>query len=245
MNFDSLKHYVVYIRYKRSGSALLVNLLDAHPNVIFVRNEEMFAKYKRWDRERIFDHLYNQTKRYRNKPFSANGYKYPIEGVGEVDYPLVIGHKSSTRNFPYSIEDIHKFGEHVNLNLKYVHLVRNPYNMISARWQQKEFRRKNAPLDPIIDHLEEVVDKHYRIWLELNQDEYHQLSLESLIDTPRRTMVDLCEFLEVVPWPHYVERCENLIFEKDDVRPAPWTDKDKDRIKRLVDKYWMFFEKYA
>ena len=247
MNYDTLKSYVIFMRYKRSGSALLVNLLDAHSGIIFVRNEELFSKYHRWkdDPTKIYEHLYNNSKRYRDKPFSANGYEYPIDGVGTVNVPLVIGHKSSTRNFIPMAEDPKKlqdFQAAVDLPLKFVHLVRNPYNLVGARWQQKEFRRVNAPLGSLIDHLQEQVDANRKMRNQATT--YHQLHLEDLIEIHYKTISALCDYLEVPVSHFHMKKCYNLIFKKDDVRPTPWTQGDKDRIKRMIEENLDFFGKY-
>lgn len=250
MNFDTLQHYVIFMRYKRSGSALLVNLLDAHQNIIFVRNEELYRKYPKWadDPNSIYDHLYTNSQRYIEKPFSANGYEYPIEGVGNVTKPIVIGHKSSTRNFIPMAEDpakLQQFKDAVNLPLKFVHLVRNPYNLVGARWQQKEFRRINAPLGPIIDHLQDQVDANRKMKDQaLVAETYHQLHLEDLIDIPYRTISGVCEYLEVEVNHFHINKSMRLIFKQDDVRPAPWTEANKDRIKQMIKENHDFFGRY-
>lgn len=249
MDFKSLKSYVIYMRYKRSGSALLANLLDAHHNIIFPRNEDFFVKYDRWTREQGFEHLYNTSKKYRTKPFYANGYKYPIEGVGYCEEPKVIGHKSSTRNFLPLCNDrslLENFQLHMQLPLKFIHLVRNPYEMVNARWQQKEWRRKNAPVGPIIDHLEEVVRAQYNLYRRTDLGSYFQIHLEQLIAAPPIMLSELLYFLGVDIDQEYFQRCSKLIFNKPEVYETlpEWQDKDKDRIERLMDQHPGFFEVY-
>jgi hypothetical protein len=244
--FDSLTAYVVFLRYKRSGSALLVNLLDAHPNIVFVRNEEMYAKFNKWgSAQRIFDHLYSNTKRYRSKPFSANGFSYPIEGVGRCVEPKVIGHKSSTRNmFPLADNSfvLRDFQRMIGLPLKHVHLIRNPYHMVAARWQQKEFRRKNAPLGPIIDHLEEVT--RLNSTLASRAEKYYQIHLEDIIFTPEDSITRLCQFLGVEAYKDYLARCSGLVSNKIDIEGAPWTKGDRERILGLISQYRGFYGRY-
>ena len=85
MNWDDLKTYVVFLRYKRSGSALLQNLLDAHPNVVFPRAEEAYANFEGKEKEEILNGIWKHSKKFTHRDFYANGYRYPIEGTGQVN----------------------------------------------------------------------------------------------------------------------------------------------------------------
>lgn len=250
MNFDTLKSYMVFMRYKRSGSGLLASLIDAHPNVIFSRRSQIFRNYGEVDREAFFDHLWNSTKPYRDKTFYANGYYYPIEGVGKCKEPLIIGHKSSTSaHLPVCSEPerLDGFREYVKLPLKFVHLVRNPYSMVEARWQQKEFRRSNFPVEPIIDHLKEVVKAQDQLYQRIEQDVYYQIHLEMLIKNPKTAMGRLCYFLEIPVLEDHLNRCAELVFDKEDshtwVKPS-WTSTDLNRVDKLIKDYPHFFSLY-
>jgi hypothetical protein len=248
MDFSTVKNYVIFLRYKRSGSALLVNLLDAHPNIIFVRNEELFGKWNRWTKqgpERLFDHLYHNAKRYKDKPFSANGYKYPIEGVGKVDVPLVVGHKSSTRRMKeiaYNEAVFRQFEEYVGVPLKFVHLIRDPYHQVSARWQQKEFRRTGASLTPLLEHVREQLEINRQ--MRRYAKDYYQLYYEKLVGDPKKEMRALLEFLEVDVLDSHLDACDKLVeFKQHKVLPK-WELKDVKFIDRLVEEYSEFLGEY-
>jgi hypothetical protein len=248
MNFTNVTNYVMFLRYKRSGSALLANLLDAHPNIVFVRNEELFAKWPRWKEqgpERMFDHLYNCTLRYKEKPFSANGYTYPIEGVGYTKEPLVIGHKSSTRRMMELAQDLDKFRafeEFVGVPLKFVHLVRNPYDMVNARWQQKEFRRKKADLFPIIEHLSEQLAMN-RI-MRGKAEDYYQIHYEDIVHDTKKEMWALCSFLGVGVSLVHLERCEALVRPVLHAVMPEWKELDKAAVWELIQEYPEFLGRY-
>jgi hypothetical protein len=251
MNFDTLESYVIFMRYKRSGSALLVNLLDAHPNAIFVRNEELFGKFKRWENpDRIFDHLYSSSKRYRDRPFSANGYKYPIKGVGYAEDPVVIGHKSSTRRFipiAESREKLLEFHEAVgmNLNLKFLHLVRSPYDQVNARWQQKEWRRKNAPLDEIIAHVREQTEANWKMFGHCDYTEYHQVHYEDIQNRPLVTMAKVCTFLRLPLIEEHLESCRKLVTRTREATAKTWTADTRAQVEQLIADYPEFYERYS
>jgi hypothetical protein len=227
-----------------------VNLLDAHPEIVFVRNEELFAKWQRWQKdgpEHMFRHLYESTKRYRKKPFYANGYHYPIEGVGHVDNPLVVGHKSSTRRMAelaYNPQKLTDFMCYLGMPIKVVHLTRDPYDQVMARWQQKEFRRKRAPLMPLIDHVREQLDINRRMMMHLRDMPYHQLSYEDLVDQPAYTMEQLLTFLDVEVSESHLEECCRLVQKvPHDVIPK-WTDEEFEALDRLKEFYADLLEDY-
>jgi hypothetical protein len=251
MNFDTLQSYVIFMRYKRSGSALLVNLLDAHPNAIFVRNEELYAKYQKWDTpEGIYNHLYNSTKRYRNKPFSGNGYKYPIKGVGFAHDPIIIGHKSSTRRFLPVAESRSKVIEFhkavgYDLNLRFLHLVRNPYDQVNARWQQKEWRRTNAPLDEIIAHVREQTEGNWQMFGHCDYTEYHQIHYEDLQARTLVTVAEMCEFLGLPLLEEHLDNCRKLVYLSREATAKTWTDDTRAQVEQLIADYPEFYGRYA
>lgn len=249
MNFDTLRYYVIFMRYKRSGSALLVNLIDAHPNAIFVRNEELYAKFDKWSEpEQLYDHLYASAKCYQNRTFSANGYRYPIEGVGTVTTPLVIGHKSSTRRYipvAESSEKLEEFQKAVNLPLKFLHLVRSPWDQVNARWQQKEFRRISAPLDELIEHVAEQTAANHKMRAQAGRTDYYQVHYEDLKAHPVTTMAAVCHFLGLPVISKHLEACGGLVNQTPEKKATTWTKESEAKVTALCDKYPEFYGRYA
>jgi len=248
MKFDTVEAYVVYLRYKRSGSALLVNLLDAHPNVVFVRNEELFGTWERWKTEgphRLFQHLYSNSRRYHRKPFSANGYSYPIRGVGEIEVPMVIGHKSSTRRMKELSESparFRAFKEYVGVPLKFVHLVRSPYDQVNARWQQKEWRRKSAPVMPLIKHVEEQL--RVNTTMRAYAESYYQIHYEDLVADPKKEMRGLLSFLGVPVLDDHLENCVGLVRVVPHAVMPEWREEERSFVQKMINDYPEFLGRY-
>jgi len=226
-----------------------VNLIDAHPNAIFVRNEELYGKFYKWadDPKRIYKHLYDSAKRYQNRPFSANGYKYNIPGVGFAENPIVIGHKSSTRRYlpvANSWEKLTEFHKAVALPLKFLHLIRSPYDQINARWQQKEFRRKKAPLGEIIKHVREQTEGNYQMWCKTGEEEYLQVHYEDIQEFPVSIMTTICYFLNLPLNSKHLADCKNLVYTHKEKEAITWTDEDKAAVVDLCKDYPEFYERY-
>jgi hypothetical protein len=193
--------------------------------------------------------LYNRSARYRGRPFSANGYKYPIEGVGSAHDPIIIGHKSSTRRYIPLAEgeqSLQDFQAAVNLPLKFLHLVRSPYDQVNARWQQKEFRRKNAPLDEIIAHVREQTEANWKMWLRSeNWGDYHQVHYEDIQEQPWITMTDVCSFLNLPVVYDHLQGCRNLVYNRAEKTAATWTGDTREQVKHIIEDYPKFYERYT
>jgi hypothetical protein len=251
MNFDTLQNYVILMRYKRSGSALLTQLLDAHPNCIFVRREELYASLDKWETpEKVYQHLYGWSIRRKGRALSVNGYKYPIEGVGFAHDPISIGHKSSTRRYLPIAESRSKLIEFhkavgYDLRLKFLHLVRSPYDQVNARWQQKEFRRNNSPLDKIIAHVREQTEANWKMFGHCDYTEYHQVHYEDLQTQPLCTMTKVCDFLSLPLLEEHLENCRNLVYQRAEKTAATWTADTREQVKHIIEDYPEFYRRYS
>ncbi len=245
MDWSKVHTYVIFARYKRSGSALLSCCLDAHPNIVFPRNELLFDKYKSYGSPgKMYDHLYRGSRKYKDKDrvFSANGYRYPIEGSGECTEPRVIGHKSATRIYlKLNNDKLDDFKAFTGVNLKMVLLTRNPFHLISERWMQKEWRRRNAPVGPIIDDIIKVSEHH--LGLVWSYWQVHTVPYEKLVSKTDRTLTALAAGLGVDRPDTWIDACEKLINPDDaHVCDPPWTQQDVDRVyEELISKFWWFF----
>jgi LPS sulfotransferase NodH len=247
IDFSNLRYYTVFMRYKRSGSALLVNLLDAHPNAIFTTDRSLYTKYSDYENPAaIWEHEYEVSKQYRDTVHTANGYSYPIKGVGFAHDPVVIGHKPSTKGYlKMTKEKVREFHDAVGLPLKYLHLVRDPVNQVNARWQQKEWRRTEEPVDLLIDHVREVTAHHAEIRKIAGQgDNYLQIHYEDLEAHPVSTMAMVCHFLGLPVLSEHLSRCDGLVTQEPEKEATTWTDETRAEVKVLCKEYPEFYGRY-
>ncbi len=241
----TLRHYAVFMRYKRSGSALLVNLLDAHPNAIFTTDRSLYTKYDTYESpEAIWQHEYDISKLYRDKVHSANGYTYPIEGVGFAHDPVIMGHKPSTAGYlKLTKAKIEEFQEAVGLPLKFLHLIRSPYEQVNARWQQKEFRRTEEPVGALLSHVREVTAQHAKVraWA---GEAYAQFYYEDLRTHPVSTMASICRFLGLPVKSEHLNRCAGLVEHVEEKEATTWKLADLDAAVKLCEDYHEFYKRY-
>jgi LPS sulfotransferase NodH len=170
--------------------------------------------------------------------------------VGYAHDPIVIGHKSSTRRYIPIAESRSKLLEfHAavgsNLRLKFLHLVRSPYDQVNARWQQKEWRRKNAPLDEIIAHVREQTEANWKMFGHCDYTEYHQVHYEDLQTQPLCTMTKVCDFLGLPLLEEHLENCRDLVYKRAEKTAATWTDDTREQVEHIIGDYPEFYERYA
>ena len=153
----SVKKFVFFIGYGRSGHSVVASLMDAHPNMIVADEYYLFDKlagdkgHKRQKqlstRSGLFDELYwNSYTCARSGSRNASGthtknYHLGVEGMwqGRFDQLKVIGEKTGGATAMMYHEDNKKFKtiykqlENVaGVPLYAIHVVRNPYDMIAT-----------------------------------------------------------------------------------------------------------------
>lgn len=245
-DFGNLKYWLVFMRYKRSGSALLANMLDAHRDIIFPVDRRLAGAYKTYEKsEDIWERVRERAARFQEKPYTDNGYSYPIEGVGHSEAPRIIGHKSTTKdNLLLTEESLADIREAVGLPLKFIHLVRDPYDQVNARWQQKEFRRAEAPLDALIHEVSVITAQHDKMkqWAGASYGQFHY---EDIKFNTVSTMAAVCRFLGVAVYSEHLLRCKELVFETPEKEATTWTYETREKVRLLCEKHPDFYGRYA
>ena len=145
--YEDLTYYCMFMGYPRSGHSLVGSILDAHPNCIISHEldalkhlDEINSRYD------LFDLIANNSAHYAKEGRNWTGYSYDIAGQwqGRSDGLKVIGDKkggSSTDQYDADEGVINRLHDVVGLPMKIIHVIRNPYDIISTRF----LRGKNPP----------------------------------------------------------------------------------------------------
>ena len=151
---SGMKKFVFFVGYPRSGHSIVGSILDAHPNIVIsheftlMRRESLFNEppTQNWTSD-LFNMLYQHSyldvfNGTRNKYRTEKGYALYIEGLWQGRYDGfvdVIGDKSggaTSAQFLYdqlSFEYNYKqLVARLPVPIKVVHVIRNPYDMIST-----------------------------------------------------------------------------------------------------------------
>ncbi len=136
--FDNVRTYCMFIGYPRSGHTLISSLLDAHPNVI-ITNEIDKLEYieKGFEKEKIFPLLLANSQSFASTGREWTGYSYqvPNQWQGKFKTLQVIGDKkggTSTLRLFSKPELLRLLWETIDIEKKFIHVIRNPYDNIST-----------------------------------------------------------------------------------------------------------------
>ena len=150
---ESVKTFILFIGFARSGSSILGALLDAHPHVVLSNEYMLISKAARGnpkdpvfnDRRTLFSALYNRQRSLLNHSLinTNKGYSLYIQNSYMGTYKDridVVGDKSGAYtnfvhlgNKRYFFEVIQHLGDVVKAPIKFINPVRNPFDIIATQ----------------------------------------------------------------------------------------------------------------
>ena len=280
----SVKQFISFIGYPRSGHSIVGSLLDAHPNVA-VANEfhafQWLTQHSTLPQEKIRDTLFNLLYQntynnvFRNGTRSNNGkgYNLTVENGWQERYRQhidVIGEKNGGAMTQLYHNDITRFNAAYKmltqfLPVKFIHCVRNPFDIISTIVLYK-IRRIKHQKDFISSLRQANTQKQYKNDEELNKAiDFFFISADSvvnisqyldsdvleihnheLVSHPADTMVNLCQYLNIHCPRDYVQSCAHKVFpEISRTRYfIDWPEETKAMVQRRIKQY-SFFDRYS
>jgi hypothetical protein len=237
----------MFIGYSRSGHSLIAALLDAHPNIIVAHELSVLKRIREGLAEEQIYCLLLENSRARAKTGRKTGrYSYEVanQWQGRFQKLQVIGDKQgggSTRhltNYPDSLQCLR---ETISLPIKFMHVVRNPYDNISTM-----ARRKGCGLEETVQHYFSLCGEIERIKRQIDARDLFELRHESFIDDPQLSLRELCRFLGQDAPDDYLGDCAKIVYRSSHSSrcDAPWDDRlihfVKDRIAEFT-----FLEGYS
>lgn len=217
--FDGVERYCMFIGYPRSGHSLVGSLLDAHPEAI-IAHELDALRLVRWGfgRRQLYALLLENSREFARAGRDWSGYAYevPDQWQGRFERLRVIGDKrggGSTMRLasdPGLLERLHKV---VGEGIRYVHVVRNPYDNVATMYRRALARDPSATLRSSVDNYLLRCETNARLKQRLGEggilDVYH----ESVIDDPKASLRALCGFLDLEAGEDYLEDCASIVFD--------------------------------
>jgi hypothetical protein len=211
----SLQAFCLFIGYPRSGHSLVGSLLDAHPDVLVAHQADaMRLVAKGATRDELIRMLQADSVRRSAGGRRQSGYSYAVEGQwqGRTRVLRVLGDcrgGKTTRRIAADPASPRTFARALDLPLRFVHVIRNPYDNVATLSRQPEHTLESALAD--YTQLADAVGAF------LVRDEESVLTVrhESLIADPKAELRGLCRFLGVDAEPAYVDACAAIVF------PAP------------------------
>jgi sulfotransferase family protein len=202
----------MFIGYPRSGHTLIGSLLDAHPNAVIADelNALRFVEAGFCKRQLCYLLLRN-SRRSAAGGRERTGYHYRVPGQwqGRFERLRVIGDKmgGSTalrlKAHPSLLASLPRI---LDLGIKYIHVLRNPYDVISTL-----HLRQRTPLLQAVDHFFQRCEAVAYIKERLPE---HVIDLrhETFIAEPKTVLRNLCSFIGLSGEDGYYDACASIVF---------------------------------
>lgn len=235
---DNLKGFVSFLSFSGNGHSLISSLIDAHKNAIVSREKLVLMRLynEKLDRAGALRNILRGSSSYtlRNRPHKGSGTSHlvPNQFNGRADPLHIIGdkHGNGTSSYlatkPNFLQDVTK---KLGLPIKFIHIYRNPYNVIAHMTKFSKFSTRSSANKVIYRY--HVVDKA----IKLSISSVLSIKFESLINRPKLTLKQIIEFLDLPVYECYLRNCASIIkpILLSEHNEVSWEGVDMDKIKSL------------
>ncbi len=242
--FADLRLFCLFVGYPRSGHSLVGALLDAHPDIA-IAHELHVLRYARYGfgRDQLLALVLENSERAASSGREQTGYSYAVPGQwqGRIRRFLVAGDKrggTTIRKLVRQPERLGQLERRLALPLRFVHVVRNPFDSIA----RMALASPHRSVEELTEHYFGMAAGVARLWQRTPPHERVDVRHEDLITHPQGELKRLCEFLGVVPEADYLEACAGVVW-----RTAQrtrdqliWPPALRDSILRRVRRYPFF-----
>ena len=264
---DGVKTFVFFVGHPCSGHSIVGSLIDSHPHMVVSNEYTLFWKLSKGalapNKSKIFNALWNFDLKMKSRTEDVKGYTLVVDGLYEgkyVDHIDVIGDKRGDRTIqlfidhPSNWSSVYNILKSLNVTLKVIHVIRNPYNNIASLIFLSD--NKKYSIFKKIKHSNETYtfNSNYTAkWIK-TYFQYHQAIVsvkekyklhiievhdKDLISDSKGTLLRLCNQLGVTCSNDYLEKCSKKIY-KDESRTRHllnWTKQQLELIEQNIKKY--------
>jgi hypothetical protein len=210
--FDDLACYCSFIGYPRSGHSLVASILDAHPEAVFAHRLDALRYFAVSPPEVVLQMIVRNAERFASNGRRLTAYSYPVAGQwqGRSRRLRVIGDQEAKWTTIRLSADPHllrKVTDRYPARLRFVHVVRNPFDNIATLATRTQRPLAHAAKDyfRLCDGVRRIKAVHGGDVL----DVYH----EDMIANPPGQIARLCDFVGLDASPEYVAAASALIHE--------------------------------
>ncbi len=238
--FAGVETYCMFIGYPRSGHSLIGSLLDAHPDVI-IAHELDSLKYIRagFNKKQLFYLLIENSKKFASMGREWTGYSYevPNQWQGRFKRLRVLGDKKgggTTARFRANPSLLSLLRETIGIPIKFVHVVRNPYDNISTI-----SLRENRDLSESIQYYFSLCQIIVEIKKQIKNDDIFDIRHESFINNPKSCLNELCHFVGIQPSDGYLNDCASIVFKSphESRHEISWDTTSIDIVKQNMESF--------
>jgi hypothetical protein len=201
----------------KSGGSMIGSLLDAHPNAILA--DEVYAlRYIQagFRRNQLFHILLRASQkellkgRVTARRLTPYSWLVPGQWQGRFASLRVIGDSttgSSTQQLAETPNLLEKLGRVMKpVNLRFIHVIRNPYDPISIMMVRGKRSFENAS-EHYFANCKMLLELHSR----LNASELLSVRYEDFVNYPEKNLEGICNFLGLEATPEYLKACAGIL----------------------------------
>jgi hypothetical protein len=247
--YRSLRSFLIFVGYPRSGHTLVAALLDAHPNIVISIEwgalSHLRMGYRRYGMlYAIEKHSRLFTEKLANR---WTGYSYRVEGQwqGKYDEIFIMGDKlagQTSKMLMVQPELLHELKSILGIELKIIHVIRNPFDTISAMAYRSVEKKAGSVSAADLSEFSRSYFERVELVISLKKyGEYEIFDLyhEDLILDPRQNLVELLEFIGIGYDESYLQSCSEIVYGSPHRRRAEfsWPDALKEEVQKQMDNY--------
>jgi hypothetical protein len=248
--FASVRTFCIFIGYPRSGHSLIGSLLDAHPRMVVAHELDALKLVGEGVSKRdLYELIVANSESAAATGREQTGYSYAVPGQwqGRFEEIRVLGDKKggmSTVRLRERPELLDRLAELVDLPIKLIHVIRNPYDNIATiaikpnTEMPKESRTAVGVPEATrryFDQCETVVQVISRV---SPADVFH-LRHEDFVGDPALNLGRLCRFLGQEATDEYLADCGQIVFREGrrSREQVEWTDEAREAVARRIEDY--------
>jgi hypothetical protein len=220
--FRELKTFCLFIGHTKSGSSMLGSMLDAHPHVILADGSDALQYvHAGFRKEQLFHILLKCSRREAMKgrvtarrltPYS---FEVPDQWQGRYEKLKVIGDTTSETAIrhlarePRLLDDFQRMM--AGVDLKYVHVIRNPFDPISVM-----MIRGKRSIDNAIERYFNTCEMLAQTRKRLTSSNLLALRYEDVVNQPKASLETLCRYLGAETDDAYLSACTAILHKSPD-----------------------------
>lgn len=215
--WQDLETFCLFLGYPRSGHSLVGALLNAHPNIA-IAHESGALKYvyAGYSKHQIYDLILKKAKQSADPDRKLGGYHYsvPNQWQGRTSKLQVIGEKQgggTALRLAASSRYLSRLRKILDIQLRFIHVVRNPYDNISTILQKTP--RLESSLERNIEFYFNLCKTISEYKKTLSPDEIFEFKHEDFIKEPHTYLRKACSFLGVASTESYLADCTKIVYE--------------------------------
>lgn len=210
--YKTLRNYVLFVGCQRSGHNLVAQLIDAHPDAIVAYNLSPLDLIEQGvERVPFFKQLLVDARDHiiEQKRLGDQGKWIRDSWQGRHRFIRTIGGPRGTltaSKIAKKPEVLDRLEEVVELPLRVIHVIRNPYDNAAA------LNLNNyMPLQQAAQICITGIKAVQKVREEFDSEEILEVKYEHLLSRPRDTLQRVCRLLRLEPEAEYLETCEKYI----------------------------------